>query len=46
MVHVLGSLLYLLKGSATVQDWARPVSLQREKETGEETEDGFTEIEL
>ena len=46
MVHVLGSLLYLLKGSAAVQDWARPVSLQREKETGEETEDGFTEIEL
>ena len=47
-VHILGSLLYLTKGSATLQDWAVPVSDQKEKteQSQEDLEDGFTEIKL
>ena len=47
-VHILGSLLYLTKGSATLQAWAVPVSVETEKpeQHQEELEDGFTEIKL
>ena len=46
-VHVVGSLLYLTKGSATVQDWAVPVLQSKDRsEEVTEGEDGFTEIKL
>ena len=48
-VHILGSLLYLTRGSATRQDWAVPVSGEREKPEQHQEDledDGFTEIKL
>ena len=47
-VHILGSLLYLTKGSAALQDWAVPVPDEKEKteQNEEPLEDGFTEIKL
>ena len=47
-VHILGSLLYLTRGSATLQDWAVPVSVETNKpeQHHEDLEDGFTEIKL
>jgi len=43
-VHVLGSLLYLLKGSAELQDWA--VAKSKKESEATNTNDGFVEIKL
>ena len=43
-VHILGSLLYLLKGSAELQDWA--VAKSKKESEATNTNDGFVEIKL
>ena len=44
LVNILGSLLYLLKGSTTLQDWA--VIPKQKKVSPQVSNDGFVEIKL
>ena len=46
-VNIIGSLMYLLKGSTSLQDWAvTPETVQKVKMSNEVSNDGFVEIKL